>query len=357
MTIWQRLKSWFTDTSKPRVLQPIAPDRVFVTHPSAIPSAAAPLAAGKSYVRIWLVELRLAKSRNWFKDYQPAVHVTTTLQFADKNIELAKIAGPSKEAFVGDRAVLRNYKLLDTVPFRGGTIEIDAALIGVKGEDHLAKAIAAVSGFADLLSGPVSMVLAVADKVKKSADLLFDEDGEIHLAHHNELGGSGGANLLAAGYVAVVGADATVTDWSQLFVRDDELWWGGGNNVGRVTNFDYMLLRVESLATRDDLAAFTDIETLRDQAIAAYSNANTEEGDRVWRQLVATVASHPDLINADRRALLVSLKAEIDEYRKALLAATPPPAAASWTDLTKSVAAVDDHAPLSLADLDAAIAY
>ena len=356
MSIFQKLKSWFTDTTKARVHQAIAPGRVFFTQPGAGVGGDAPIVADRSYLRLWLVEMKLAKSRDWFKDYQPAVHTTSTLQFADRTVELTRVAAPDKTAFVGDRAVLRNYPLLDLIPFRGGTLELDAALIAVKGDDHLAKAISAVSGFADLVSAPLSAALAIADKVKQSADLLFDDDGKVELAYHNQYGGGGGANTLVPGYIAVVLADASATDWSQLFVRDDELWWGNGNDVGRVTKHDYMLLRVESLASRDDLHHFTDIARLREQTISAFLKGNDEEGETSFRLAMASIASHPDLINSDRRAVIKSLRDELNEYRNPAHGATPPIAASLWADKALTIAPVNDSAPITADELDELIA-
>jgi hypothetical protein len=356
MSIWQKLKSWFSDTSRPRVLQAIPRERVFFTRAGAGTGGDAPILADRSYLRVWLVEMRLAKSRNWFKDYQPAVHSTATLQFADRSIELTRVAAPKSDAFAADRAVLRNYPLLDLVPFRGGTLTLDAALIAVKGDDHLARAITALSSFAELVAAPLATALAVADKVKQGADLLLDEDGDVMLGYHNQHGGGGGANTLLPGYVAVVQADARAHDWSRLFVRDDELWFGDGNDVGRISNYDYMLLRVESLASRDDLHHFTDLERLREQTLSAYLRGNTEEGETSLRLAMATIATHPDLINSDRRAVMKALRDEIAEYRDPTRGATPPPAAPAWAALVEGLPPAKDDAPITAAELDALLA-
>ncbi len=349
MSIWQKMKSWFSEPTTRYVMHAIPANRI------DRPYDPQPLVADKSYVRIWLVEMMLSKSRDWFAGYQPAVHASTRLKFADQKPEITRVAAPSKEKFVGDDAVLKNYALLDLVPFRGGTVEIDAALIAVKGDDGIGKAIAAVAGFADLVAPPLAAALAIATKVKESADLLFDENGQVRLAYHNELGGAGGANSLVPGYIAVVLADAATFDASQLCVRGDQLCWGPNLQAAKpVTGFDHMLIRIESATSRDDLHNFQDVGKLRDQANAAFARGSKEEGENAYRAALATVAVHPELINADRRTVIQAIRDDVALYRDAAHGATPMPdvAPALWADLVSRMKPVKDAAPVTSAELD-----
>lgn len=345
MSIWQKMKGWFTEESKRYVLQQIPKDRVDRGYDDA------PVAADRAYLRIWLVEMMLSRSTEWFKTYQPAVHALVKLKFADQLVELARVAAPAKDKFAGDQAVLQNYPLLDLVPFRGGTVELDAALVAIEGDDRLGKAITAISGFAGLLSAPLSGALAVATKVKEGADLLFDEDGRVQLAYHNTLGGEGGANALVPGYVAVVLADATKLAGASLSVVGDRLHAGGAP----LTGYDHMLLRVEAVPRRDDLHHFTDIEQLRDRAIAAFVRGSNDEGENAFRAALAQVATHPELINADRRALVQALREDVAAYRDAAHGATPLPDSAppAWAIRVRELGGAADPSPITASELEA----
>lgn len=348
MSIWNRMVGWFTESSTRYVMRPIPKAGVEPAYDDT------PAEADRAYLRIWLVEMRLAKSRNWFKDYQPAVHGLARLRYADQQVELARVAAPDKAKFVGDEAVLRNYPLVDLMPFRGGTVELDAALIAVKGGDNLGKAISAVAGFASIVSAPLAGALAVATKIKESADLLFDQDGEVQLAYHNTLGGAGGANKLAPGYIAIVLVEADKFKDEVLSVRNDELCIGTGGAARPLTGYDHMLLRIEAVRARDDLQHFTAIAKLRDKAIEAFVNGSNDEGENAFRAALAQVAVHPDLINTDKRSLIAAIREDVEAYRTTAHGAGPVPRGEPdpWAERVKAMRLSDDRAPITSDEMD-----
>jgi hypothetical protein len=341
MSVWDKVKSWFEQDGVHFISQPIPKTQVDVAYDDA------PLIADRGYMRLWLVEMFLTKARTWFQDWQPAVHGRVKLAFADQSAEIVRLAAPSGDKFRASKAVLTNYVLLDLVPFRGGLVEIEVGLLALRGTDRLARAISVVSGFADLVVPPLAQALDVASKVKDGITQLVEDTDEVHLGAHQTLGGTGGANPLRGGYLAIVRASDREVDRSKLAVKNDKLCDGSGAPLSGV---DYMLLRIETAPNRDDLQHFSEIAQLRKNAIEAYLTADVAKGDALVASAMARIATHPDLINADRRALAKLVREDIADYKDPGHGATPADARA-WAKLVESFEPVADHAPVTVAEL------
>jgi hypothetical protein len=344
MSIWASIKGWFSQTSKPLVATWIPKASVMP------PYADNPIVAEEAYLRIWLVEMVLGNSRNWFKDYQPSVQALSTLSFGDQTIELPSIAAADPSRYAPGNSVLNNYLLLDLVPFHGKSVAIEAGLVALPGDDHLGSALKAISNVAGLVAAPLGQVLTIANKVKESADMLVGQGAEVHLAYHNTFTAEPGANQLRAGYLAIVRADPAQFNPAGLIVSGDQLRWWDGQTAQPLRGFDYMLLRFEGLSRRDDLRSFSDLSALRKAALDAFIKDGDEAGNRAYRAALAAIISHPELINADRRVLATELKADCDLYRGSAHGAAPDAAPRSWSDFTKDLPAGTDHASISIAE-------
>jgi hypothetical protein len=341
MSVWDKITSWFDQDGVHFISHAIPKSAVDVSYDDA------PIVADRGYLRVWLVEMFLTEARTWFEDWQPAVHGRVKLAFADQSAEIVRLAAPSGDQFRASKAVLANYVLLDLVPFRGGVVEIEAALLALRGTDRLAKAINIVSGFAELVAPPLARALEIASKLKEGITTLVDETDEVHLGAHQTLGGTGGANPLRAGYLAVIRATDDEVDRQKLAVRNDKLCDGTGRPL---TGVDYMLLRIETAPNRDDLQHFSDIAQLRKDAIEAYLTGDAAKGDALVASAMARIVSHPDLINADRRALAKLVRDDIAEFKDPGHAATRGNARA-WTELVVAFQPVADHAPVTMDEL------
>ncbi len=344
MSIWSRLKTWFADGSKPRTVTWLPPSAV------SPPPADVAIVAEKAYLRVWLVEMVLGKSRRWFKDYQPTVHALSTLRFGDQVVELPRIAAADPARYAQGASVLQNFLLLDLVPFRGNTVELEAGLIALPGDDHLGNALKALSNVAGLVAAPLSAALEVASKVKDSADMLIGDGAEVQLAYHNIFTAQPGANQLRPGYIAIVNIDPAKIATGALRVVDDQLCYFDNNAVQPVRNLDYLLVRIEGVAHRDDLRAFSDLARLRTAALDAYIKDGDAAGDQAYRAALAAIVSHPELINADRRTLAAELKADCDTYRGSTHGAVPDVAPRAWHEFVDGVKAGADHAPVTVAE-------
>ena len=342
MSIWSTIKEWSNRPTRPCTIRWIEPNNVRPAY------EAVPIKADETYLRISLVEMVLGDSRKWFKDFQPTVQALTRCRFADQTVELPSLAAADAGHYAPNRSVLSNVRLLDLVPFRGNSIELSAALIAVPGDDQLANGIKALANVASLVAAPLSSALALAGKLRESAEVLVGSGAEVHLAYHNTFTAQPGANQARAGYLAMIDADPAALGAAALVVDNDQLriW---ANSAPQPVGRDYLLLRFEVLANRDDLRNFSDIEKKRAAAIEAFLKDGDEAGDRAYRTALATILSHTELTNADRRVLAGELKTECDPLRGGGLGAVGLEPR-SWQALVEGLPKGNDHAPVQLAE-------
>lgn len=340
MSIWSTITEWCNQPTRPCTLSWIERHNVRPAYEEV------PIKADETYVRISLVEMVLGDSRRWFTDVQPTVQALTRCKFADQVVELPSLAAADGGHYAPNRSVLSNFRLLDLVPFRGNSIEISAALIAVPGDDKLANGIKALANVASLVSAPLSGALALAGKLRESADVLVGSGAQVHLAYRNTFTAQPGANQARSGYLAMIGAEPAALGGAFLVVIDDQLrLWA--NDAPHPVGRDYLLLRFEVLANRDDLRNFSDLEKKRAAAIDAFLKDGDEAGDRAYRAALAAILSHPELINADRRVLAAELKAECDPLRSGAKGAVGMEPR-SWAELVATLPKGDDQAAVQL---------
>jgi hypothetical protein len=276
---------------------------------------------------------------------QPAVQGLCRLRFADREVEVARVAAPSHQGYADGKAVLQNYALLDLAPFRGGTVEVEAALVAMQGRDHLSAAIDVLAGFAGLVTTPLSLALSISREVKGSADKLFGQSGEVHLAYHNTFSDGAGTNQLRAGYVAIVLATPQQLDAAALSVKDNRLCIGDLPAATPLTGFDYLLLRFEQARARGDMEHFSDLDPLRQNAIDAALAGDAVQLKAADAAFVSKVLRHPELIDADRRRLIQKLRKELAEYQTGL--GSIPKRIAGWRDFVASLPPASDPTPVT----------
>jgi hypothetical protein len=163
---WSKVSGWLSRNAKAYVLAPIPLDDE---------GEAAPLEPRESYLRVWLSEMCLAKRGSWLGSWSPAVHAEVRLPFGGQPaVTFSRVVRPGDDV-LGDgtpgEGVLLNYPLTELVPFNGGTVEIEAALLGLKsdGNDPLAAGVTMLESFSGLITPPLGQVLAAAAKLTTSA--------------------------------------------------------------------------------------------------------------------------------------------------------------------------------------------
>lgn len=349
MSLWASVKEWCTRESLPRLVQRMDPKYV---QPRTSDATAE---ADSSYLRIKMVEMVLAYDRKWFKDQQASVHALVKLRYANYTIDIPSVLAPNPTMYAPGASVFANSTVLPLTPFRGGEIDLEVALIAVPGDDRLAGGIKALSNVASLIGTPLSAALALAGKVKESAELLVGAGSQVHLAYRNTFNATPGATQLRDGYIVVANVQPGAFGQMALVVDNDQLRLWDGIQTRPITGVDYMLLRIEVLPQRDDLASFGDIESHRNGTITAFMTADTAEkkadAERSYRTALAAIRVHPELINSDRRRLTKELQVELEPYRSTTEAVRlAPPKRRRWSQFISELPEEIDNQPLSEAE-------
>ncbi|HET9897052.1 MAG TPA: hypothetical protein VFQ44_19125 [Streptosporangiaceae bacterium] len=301
------------------------------------------LVAGRDYFRIWLSEMSLRRDRAWFTTWHPAVHSLVSFQFGQQIIDLPNIAGQQRLDGVDpahlNRSIQLNYKLTPLMPFSGGVVELDIALLAMKGEDYLKRFIGVLNNFAGLLAVPqLSAVLSVAAPVATGiTELLGSTNGEMHLGlHQSYVQKDSGQNELKPGYYAAVLATEKQVPPASLCVVNDRLRRGSvkGKNVP-FDGYAYLLLRIQKETKRDDWEGLTSIMQPFGAAIAALGDGRPDVARTCYGTAIAEVIKSPDLTQADRQRVSRTLFKRFESARELGLGAT-----ATWPSFAKQIAEI-----------------
>lgn len=298
--IWERFVSWAEQNSEHYRYVPIPVERV-----EGQQEAPPPLQVYGSYFSIHLAQMFLSNSRKWFRDWYPACHTSVRLQYSDYPVvNLSHVTHVPEGAL--SRGVLLNYPLTSLIPYRGGTVEIQAGLLALKGQDYLQTTIKLLQNFSSLVAAPLAQALTVAEKISSGMqDLLGATDGEIQLSFHQTFTDNGG-NTLQPGYYAAILATANQLDEQKLSVKEDQLLYNGRP----LTGYDYLLFRIDSVRERQDWRLQSIQENLT-QATTAYLRGKDEDGQEYETAAIVAAFQSLDLSEFDRRRVAQAIRDEL----------------------------------------------
>lgn len=296
MQLWDTIKTWFEDNTKHM-------QHVTFADPKSPPEVAT-IKPEEHYFRLWLCEMFLTQSRAWFTDRYPAVNAQVRLKFGSQEKQpFTRVASPPQNQL--GRGVYINYTLTELLPFNGGTVELEAGLLDLKGENSLMNGIKVLESFSQLVTAPLGQALALAGQVTKGIEQIFGgADGKVHLGFHNTYAskGGGGENEFKPGYIAVIAATEKVLPQSELTVEKDHLLRNGVPLEG----FDYILFRVEGRVQRDDMPR--NIDEPFQEALVASETGESEKVKGFRDAAIAAALRSPDLTKTDRRRVIDGIK-------------------------------------------------
>ncbi len=275
-----------------------------------------------SYLRVWLSELFLADQVAWGVERSPAVQASVRLRFG----------GVTQKTFVtlvklpAANGVFNDYELTELLPYRGHSVELQAALYQILGKNNLGTAIDILAGFASLVTPPVSTALAIVDQVASGVEKIIEANAaEPTLCLQGTLAAPGGGlgNELRPGWLAVVNATEAQLPIAELELTDGRLQRSGS----RLTGFDYLVLRVEGRRERDDWRT-PDLDEAISQAERAKDLGNEAEYGRQRANALSLIFGSPDLTPPQRRQLAQAVKEELDDTGPGAVAAGELTAAA-----------------------------
>jgi hypothetical protein len=313
--IWDRIKDLATDDAEKYLWVQIPKERTDATYDDTA------LKAERSYIRLFVAEMFLSKSRTWFKTWYPAVQVATQLKFGDQpKREFSRLAQPPQNAT--ETGVLQNYEIMPTTPFNGGTVEIEAALLAMQGTNHLSTAISLLQDFSSLVGPPMAQAITIAEKVSNGVDKLYNaSNGNVDLPYHDTFVGAGmGDHVLRPGYIAIIKATAGQVKEALLTVKGGCLHYPAGDDdePQSFRSYDYVLLRLDGFEKRDDYMSLSEIAKPYNDFIDALENDRDEDAEAAKRSALAAARKSADLARFDRRRVVDALKADFQAIEQDL---------------------------------------
>jgi len=293
---WAVVRGWFEKNAQAHVLASLEQGDALTPY--------------QSYLRVWLAEMFLAKRVQWLRERFPAVHAEVRLPFAGQAaVSFTRVVRPGDDQL--GEGVQINYPLTELLPYGGGVVEVEAALLGLTASDSLAAGVALLERFSGLIAPPLGQALAAAAQLTLGARDFLDRAGSgVHLALHQGFSadGGGGGNALRPGYLAVILASPAQVPVGELRVEGDRLHRG----AAPFTAHDFMLLRIEGRDERDDWRS-PAIEAARRGAIDALQRGDKDGAQAYQGAALAAVLNSCDFSEADKRRIVTAIKQEWEE--------------------------------------------
>lgn len=270
--------------------------------------------AEEHYLRLWISELYLENDRRWFTTRFPLAYSMVALKYGDQKSEIANVSGRNRfditQADLG-RSVLRNYPLTPLLPFRGGTVELDCGLVSMQADNVLKSFAGVVSDLASKLNvAQVSSVVSIADSIATGVqELLGAGNAQTVLYVHEGYA----ADQLASGHLLLSARKQEQLRPGELWMTTDGLRQGADRNSLRpLEPQDYMVIRVQVVAERDDWRELRAIKEPFDEALNARLVGEAEKAGLLIRQAIGAALRSSDLTKLDKTRVAKGMKTEFD---------------------------------------------
>jgi len=305
--MWDRVSRWFDANAQHVTAE-------FISEPGG-----SPVAAYGGYLRIWLAEGFLAKAATWGNKHFPVLHGGAALTFLGGTRPFTTFARPPGSWTIPGAQL--NFPLTPLLPFNGGIVEVEAALYQASTTGPLVTALQILGNFDTLLAPPLSLAATIAGKVADGLDDVLGTDQPALGVHWAMVAPGGGGNVLQPGSLAVIAKPRDALA-GRLSIESNGLCLDDGHGPRQLSGTDYIVVRIECRADRDDWR-FPELDELIRAAGQASINGYADEfGDR-RTEAITRAWNSPDLTPADRIRVAKLVADEIDEARN--LHAVPGP--------------------------------
>jgi len=295
----------------------------------------APLKPGSDYFRVWLCEMFLAQQSTLLAHWLPAASVSVSLTAAGRPPgQFTRMLRPQLTEAGGGVALL-NYPITDLVPYAGGVVEVDAALFGLQSGTRLDVVVDVLQTVSNLPIPAVDQAVTIAKQVATGArDLVAGTDGRVHLDLHQGWSSDPGATLEGAGnsaplrgtYLAALLATEMQVDPGTLCVVADRLHTTNGDGTtSHLLGWDFLLLRIESRAERDDFW-LPELEEQFERAVDALEQGMPDLARNCRNAAVAIAWKSPSFTWTDRDRVITAVHARFDALADKGRGATAGPA-------------------------------
>jgi hypothetical protein len=150
------------------------------------------------YLRIWLNGLYMENRRVLYQMRCPLAHAACRFNYASGAQDLRLVVGEGQSdnlAVAVDRAVNLNYPLLGPVPYRGGDVELQIALVAMKKSDYGDQLLDYSCAQSVDRQRRTQVALPFLQPLKRGIEGLFGLEGMRYLGIHDTFTSSAGAPI------------------------------------------------------------------------------------------------------------------------------------------------------------------
>ena len=333
--IWEKVRRTGQRQAQAFVFQeiPSAGAHPGVPQPALVPE--------QDYFRVWLCEVFLGTRSTLTADWLPLVHARVAVTRPGwPPLEYSKVLEPEPGHLA--QGVQLNYPLTDLIPFKGGVVEVEAALLAWQHAYPIDAVVDLLKMLSTMPIPPAAAALAIATQVTTAVrDLVQKGNGAVHLDLHQSFAASGNEegrnaepeNALRPSYLAVLLADESQVSPGTLRVVDSQLHQvGDDGQLRHLLGWDFLLLRIEGRATLDDFR-LPEVEELLNKAMAALEAGRPTVATNYRSAAIAAAWRSPLLTWTDRDRIIDAIKARFDHVAQRGLGVVPTPAPESLTAL------------------------
>jgi hypothetical protein len=297
--MWDRVTRWFDSNAQHVTVE-------FIPEPGA-----APVAADGGYLRISVAEGFLAKAATWGNQHFPVLHGGAALTFLGGATPFTTFARPPGSWNVPGAQM--DVQLTPLLPFSGGVVEIEAALYQATVTGPLFTAVQLMSSLSSLLAPPLAVAATIAGKVADGLNTVLGAEQPVLGVHYAMVSAGGSGHILQPGVLAVVARPRDKMP-GRLSMAPGGLCLDNGSGPRQLSGVDYLVIRVECRAERDDWR-FPELDQLILSAGTAYLKGKTAVFEDLRTEAVTRAWTSPDLIPSDRVRVAKLVTDQINQVR------------------------------------------
>jgi hypothetical protein len=300
--------------------------------PNDIPTTV--LSANTSYLNVYLKSVSIVNIRHGFRTFylHSFISLDTRNSKAEFNVvatpnELAEVAfgnldriptfstGISKERW---QLTNLNKRLLGSIPYRGGDVQIDLGFFSVQLSDQSTSFLSRVADMSNLAGVSfIGKVMPFMNPISKGVALLDSNNTTTEL----EVGMATYNYEVTTGYYVSIAADKSKIQTGNLYI-DPEDYKLCDDNCKPIQDHSYMVFSISSTDKKYDWFDIPELastyETLRDDVRKGDTNAAAES----LRFFKRTVLTSNDLLPNDAKEIATTVEKEINDILKTKLVAT-----------------------------------
>jgi hypothetical protein len=259
--------------------------------------------ADQDYVKVFLRSMRIVNVRKGLKKFYGVVHSFISLPHLEKTAEFQVLTTPQElmniDAGNVDRVLQFNKILVDSVPYRGGGVEIELGLFSIQSVDLTDSFLEVLEGMADAAGvGYVSIAMPFVGPLRKGIDLLLGTTNSSIL----EVGIATTMSKPSTGYFVVMRAPKGVVDLSKY--KLDQAYRLVDAQGKPISDYPYLVFSIEADKEREKWFEIPDVSEAYKDLREASRKGDLDKAQEAFIAFKRIVLTSPDLLDSDAESLV-----------------------------------------------------